>query len=141
MIPYAYERRELAARLNAHDLQQLAVQCAERGLGCLPGDEAEFRASMEQALAYAAALGCPRIHVMAGLLPAGNEREDLRPTYVSNLCWAAAEAAKQGVDLLIEPINTRDIPRFFLTRQDHAHDLITEIGASNVKVQFDLYHC
>ncbi|HSI53637.1 MAG TPA: TIM barrel protein, partial [Ramlibacter sp.] len=87
------------------------------------------------------ALACPRIHIMAGLVAAGIEREIVRPTYVANLKWAAAEAAKQGIDLLIEPINTRDIPRFFLNRQDHAHELIADIGASNVKVQMDLYHC
>jgi len=64
----------------------------------------------------------------------------VRPLYVSNLRWAAAEAAKAGLDVLIEPINTRDIPGFFLNRQDHAHELIAEIGAPNVKVQMDLYH-
>jgi len=148
LFPYAYESRELAARLKAHGLQQVLFNAppgdwdqGERGLACLPGREAEFRDGIAQALAYAAALGCPRVHVMAGLLPAGVERDAARPTYVSNLRWAAAEAAKQGVDLLIEPINTRDIPRFFLNRQDHAHELIAEIGAPNVKVQFDLYHC
>ena len=70
---------------------------------------------------------------MAGLLPAGTEREAVRPTYVTNLRWAAAQADKQGVQLLIEPINTRDIPGFFLNRQDHAHELIAEIGAANVQ--------
>jgi hydroxypyruvate isomerase len=148
LFPYAYESRELAARLQAHGLQQVLFNAppgdwdqGERGLACLPGREAEFRAGITQALAYAAALGCPRVHVMAGLLPTGMEREAVRPTYVSNLRWAAAEAAKQGVDVLIEPINTRDIPRFFLNRQDHAHELVVEIGAPNLKVQFDLYHC
>ncbi|MGH8831116.1 MAG: 2-oxo-tetronate isomerase [Polaromonas sp.] len=148
LFPYAYESRELAARLQAHGLQQVLFNAppgdwdqGERGLACLPGREAEFRAGIAKALAYASALNCPRVHVMAGLLPAGMEREAVRPTYVGNLRWAAAEALRQGVDLLIEPINTRDIPRFFLNRQDHAHELIAEIGAPNVKVQFDLYHC
>ncbi len=148
LFPYAYEPRELATRLKAHGLQQVLFNAppgdwdqGERGLACLPGREAEFRAGIAKALAYASALNCPRVHVMAGLLPAGMEREAVRPTYVGNLRWAAAEAVKQNVDLLIEPINTRDIPRFFLNRQDHAHELIAEIGAPNVKVQFDLYHC
>ncbi|WP_287815891.1 TIM barrel protein, partial [Pseudomonas sp.] len=68
-------------------------------------------------------------------------REALQPGYVANLRWAAALAAKQGVDLLIEPINTRDIPRFFLNRQDQAHAICREVGAANLKVQFDFYHC
>jgi 2-dehydrotetronate isomerase len=148
LFPYAYEKTELAARLKANGLQQVLFNGppgdwdgGERGIACLPGREDEFLAGIAQALDYAAALACPRMHVMAGLVPSGHERDALRPTYVSNLRKAAALAAKQGVDLLLEPINTRDIPRFFLNRQDHAHELIAEIGAPNVKVQFDLYHC
>jgi 2-dehydrotetronate isomerase len=148
LFPYAYEPRELAARLKANGLQQVLFNAppgdwdrGERGLACLPGREAEFRAGFAKALAYAQALDCPRVHAMAGLLPAGAEREALRPTYVNNLRWAAAEAAREGRDLLIEPINTRDIPGFFLNRQDQAHEAVAEIGAANLKVQMDLYHC
>ncbi|MDP3250080.1 MAG: TIM barrel protein, partial [Polaromonas sp.] len=86
-------------------------------------------------------LDCPRLHLMAGLLADGREREDWRPTYVANLRWAAGEAAKRGRDVLIEPINTRDVPRFFLNRQDHAHEILAEVGAPNLRVQMDLYHC
>jgi 2-dehydrotetronate isomerase len=148
LFPYAYAAPELAARLKANGLQQVLFNAppgnwdgGERGLACLPGREAEFREGFAKALSYAQALSCPRVHVMAGLLPAGRERADLRGTYVGNLRWAAAEAAKQGVDVLIEPINTRDIPGFFLNRQDHAHELLGDIGAANAKVQMDLYHC
>jgi len=148
MFPYAYEARELGARLKAHGLRQVLfngppgdTDRGERGLACVVGRESEFRAGIESALRYAQALECPRIHVMAGLLPAGLERSAVRGTYIANLRWAAAEAAKQGVDVLIEPINTRDIPGFFLNRQDHAHELLAEIGAANAKVQMDLYHC
>ncbi|HSH91389.1 MAG TPA: 2-oxo-tetronate isomerase [Ramlibacter sp.] len=148
LFPYAYEPGELAARLQGNGLQQVLFNAApgnwdqgERGLACLPGREAEFREGVGAALKYAQALSCPRIHVMAGLVPAGTERNDVRPTFITNLRWAAAEAAKQGVDVLMEPINTRDIPGFFLNRQDHAHELAAEIGGSNVKVQMDLYHC
>ena len=148
LFPYAYEARELAARLKAHGLQQVLFNMppgdwdkGERGLACRPGREAEFREGVGHALAYAQVLACPRIHVMAGQLPAGTERDAVRPTYVDNLRWAAAQADKQGVQLMIEPINTRDIPGFFLNRQDHAHELIAEIAAPNVKVQMDLYHC
>jgi hydroxypyruvate isomerase len=148
LFPYAWEAREIAARLKGNGLQQVLFNTApgnwdggERGLACIPGREAEFAKAIEQALTYAQALECPRIHAMAGLVPAGSTREAVRATYVANLRKAAAVAAKQGVDLLLEPINTRDIPGFFLNRQDDAHRLLEEIGASNVKVQFDLYHC
>ncbi len=148
LFPYAFDARDIADRLKAHGLQQVLFNAppgdwegGERGLACLPGREAEFRKGMAQALDYAAVLGCPRIHVMAGLLPAGADRETLQPTYAGNLRWAAQQAAQQGIDVLIEPINTRDIPGFFLNRQDHAHQVIAEVGATNLKVQMDLYHC
>jgi 2-dehydrotetronate isomerase len=148
LFPYAYDARELAARLKTHGLQQVLFngqpgrwEDGERGLACLPGREKEFRDGIARSLQYADALACPRLHLMAGLVPAGIERESLRATYVGNIRWAAAEAAKQGVNVLIEPINTRDIPGFFLNCQDHAHELIAEIGAPNVQVQMDLYHC
>lgn len=148
LFPYAFEAREIAARLKAHDLAQVLFNAppgdwnaGERGLACLPGREAEFRAGIEQALNYADALDCPRVHVMAGLLPEGNARETHYPTYISQLRWAASEAAKQGVEVLIEPINPRDIPRFLLNRQDQAHQIVAHVGAPNLKVQMDLYHC
>src|SRR3954469_7249515 len=148
LFPYEHEAGELAARLRANGLQQVLFNgppgdwaAGERGMACLPGREAEFRAGIAQALLYAEALQCPRVHVMAGLVPAGQERAALRPTYVENIRWAAREAAKQGVHVLLEPINTRDIPGFFLNRQDHAHELLGEIGEPNVQVQMDLYHC
>jgi hydroxypyruvate isomerase len=107
----------------------------------VPGRDAEFRDGIATALDYAAALGCPRIHVMAGVVPAGTSRDALYPTYLDRLHWAARQAEKHGVDVLIEPINTRDIPGFFLNRQDEAHKVVEEVGASNLKVQMDLYHC
>ncbi len=157
LFPYAWEKAEIAARLKGNGLQQVlfnvppggldrdgiarAVLGSSRGTACIPGRENEFQAGVQLALDYAQALGCPRIHLMAGLVPEGMERADLQATYVSNLRWAAAEAAKAGVDVLIEPINTRDQPRFFLNRQDHAHDIVKEVGATHLKVQMDLYHC
>jgi 2-dehydrotetronate isomerase len=148
LFPYEYDAKELAARLHDNGLQQVLFNGppgdwagGERGLACLPGREAEFRAGIEQALRYADVLQCPRVHVMAGLVPEGRDRIELRATYVANLRWAAQQAAPHGVNLLVEPINTRDIPRFFLNRQDDAHALLAEIGAPNVKVQMDLYHC
>lgn len=148
LFPYAWKPGDISARLKANGLQQVLFNTApgnwdagERGLACLPGREPEFHQAVEQALDYAQALECPRIHVMAGLVPEGTSLEAVRATFVTNLRHAAALAARQGVDVLMEPINTRDIPGFFLNRQDDAHQLVAEIGATNVKVQFDLYHC
>ena len=157
LFPYAFAKEELAARLKANGLQQVLFNAppggtdaasidrawngGDKGITCIPGREDEFRAGVALALDYAQALGCPRIHLMAGLLPAGVSREAAQRTYVANLRWAAAEAARHGRDVLIEPINTRDIPGFFLNRQDQAHALVAEVGASNIKVQMDLYHC
>lgn len=157
LFPYAWAPEELATRLSAHGLQQVlfnappggtdalsaqqAWDAGSRGLACLPGRESEFRAGVELALSYAQALACPRIHVMAGLAPVDADPAVLRATYLDNLRWAATQAARQGVDVLIEPINTRDIPRFFLNRQDHAHEIVQEVDAPNLKVQMDLYHC
>lgn len=148
LFPYAYPAPELAQRLHDNGLQQVLFNAppgdwdaGERGIACLPGREAQFRDGFARALEYAQALACPRIHVMAGLAPAGAERAALQATYEANLAWAAAQAAAAGRDVLIEPINTRDIPGFFLNRQDEAHRIVQKIGAANLKVQFDLYHC
>lgn len=148
LFPYEHEPRELAALLKGNGLQQVLFNAApgqwsagERGLACVPGREQEFREGMSLALRYAETLGCPRLHVMAGLAPQGVPRADLEATYVANLRWAAPLAASHGVDLLLEPINTRDVPGFFLNRQDQAHALVERIGEANVKVQMDLYHC
>ena len=157
LFPYAWPAADIAARLQAHGLRQVlfnappggvdaasSVQAWDdglRGICCIPGREAEFRQGVAMALAYADALDCPRIHLMAGLVPEGLERAAVRPTYVANLRWAAAEAARAGRGVLIEPINTRDMPRFFLNRQDHAHEILAEVGAPNLQVQMDLYHC
>ncbi|HEY8048623.1 MAG TPA: 2-oxo-tetronate isomerase [Ramlibacter sp.] len=148
LFPYAYDARELKSRLSANGLQQVLINAppgdwdkGEKGLACLPGREREFRESIAVALDYARVLECPRIHVMAGLAPDGASRDDLRVPYLRNLEFAAGAAAKQGIDCLIEPINTRDIPHFFLNRQDEAHAIVQEVGAANLKVQMDLYHC
>ncbi len=157
LFPYAYTPEELAARLKANHLQQVlfnappggidpssidqAWSSNTRGTASIPGREKEFQQGVEMALRYAEALHCPRIHVMAGLLGVGHTHASNHATYVNNLKWAAALAVKQGLDVLIEPINTRDIPGFYLNRQDQAHNIIEEVGASNLKVQMDLYHC
>jgi hydroxypyruvate isomerase len=157
LFPYAFPKEELAARLKANGLQQVLFNAppggtdaasidrawtgGDRGAACVPGREAEFRSGVALALDYAQALGCPRIHLMAGLVPQGMSREAASTTYVANLRWAANEAALHDRDVLIEPINTRDVPGYLLNRQAQAHAIVAEVGAANLKVQMDLYHC
>ena len=157
LFPYAWEPKVLADLLHANGLQQVlfnappaglapaamasAWEQGQRGTACLPGREAEFQAGVEVALQYAAALSCPRIHVMAGLAPSDADRQQLRATYVANLRWAAPRAAALGINLLIEPINTRDMPGYFLNLQQDAHDIVGEVNSAAVQVQMDLYHC
>ena len=149
LFPYDFEPAEIASRLADNGLQQVLFNAppgdfagGERGLACLTGRRDEFRRGIvEQALPYALALQCPRLHVMAGLMPAGVARAALREVYLENLAWAAREAESAGLDLLIEPINTRDMPGYLLNRQGEAHQIVEQIGAPNLKVQMDLYHC
>jgi len=147
LFPYDFEPGALAHALHDNQLQQVLFNAppgdwgaGERGIACLPGREADFRSGFLRALEYAQALQCPRIHAMAGLAPAGVEPAALKGTYLANLHWAC-EAAAAHADVLIEPINTRDFPGYYLNRQDVAHAIVQEVGAPNLKVQFDLYHC
>jgi hydroxypyruvate isomerase len=148
LFPYEWPPDRLAAKLSECRLQQVLFNAAqgdfaagERGIAALPGREDEFRAAIDRGLDYAAVLSCPRVHVMAGLAKSPESRAAMGATYVANLAWAAERAAAAGVDVLIEPINTRDIPGYFLNRQDEAHAIVAAVGAPNLKVQMDLYHC
>ncbi len=148
LFPYEFEAQALRQRLQDHGLQQVLFNAppgdwaaGERGLACLPGREAEFRAGILKAIDYAVTLDCPRIHVMAGLKPAGANLSTLHATYTANLAWAAEQAAKAHKNILIEPINTRDMPGFFLNYQAQAHEVVQAVGAANLQVQMDLYHC
>jgi hydroxypyruvate isomerase len=148
LFPYEFAAKDIGARLRDHGLEQVLFNAppgdwvaGERGFACLPGRDAEFRDAIARALDYARALRCPRVHVMAGLVPEGASRESLRGTYVERLHYAAEAGATAGVTMLIEPINTRDIPGFFLNRQDEAHAIVAGVGSPHLKVQMDLYHC
>lgn len=148
LFPYAYPAEQLAALLQQHKLQQVLFNAppgnweqGERGIACIPGREAEFREGIAQAITYAQVLKCPSIHVMAGLVPQAANAASVHATYVANIRYAAEQAAPHGIQILLEPINGRDMPGFFLSQQSQAHALVAEIDASNVKVQMDLYHC
>ena len=149
MFPYEHAAAEIASRLNEHGLTQVLfnappgdLAAGERGIAALAARRDDFRRGfLERALPYALALRCLRLHVMAGVMPAGAERAPMRATLVDNLAWAAREAAAAGVELLIEPINRRDIPGYLLNRQDDAHEILADVNAPNLRVQMDLYHC
>jgi hydroxypyruvate isomerase len=147
LFPYAYAAADIARELRAHRLTNVLFNlppgdwaAGERGIASIPGRETEFRQGVTDALGYARTLGTPRVHVTAGLLPAGASRAAHRAAYVTNLAYAAQEAARDGIEILIEPINTRDIPGYFLNTQAEAHAIREEVGAANLKVQMDLYH-
>ncbi|SOY85438.1 2-oxo-tetronate isomerase [Cupriavidus taiwanensis] len=148
LFPYEHPAAELRARLDANGLTQALFNAppgdwaaGERGLASLPGREAEFRDAVGRALEYAGVIGNDRVHVMAGLVPADADRARYRATYLENVAYAAKAAAAQGVTIVLEPINTRDMPGYFLNRQDDAQAICKEAGAANLKVQFDCYHC
>lgn len=144
-FPYEHAAADIAARLAGAGLQLVLLNAppgdsGEKGLAALPGRDREFRESIAKALEYAMALGCPRVHVMAGLVPTGGDVAAMRRSYIDNLRYAATEAAKSKRDIVIEPLNARDNPGYFLSRQAEAHAIITEVGTPNLKIQFDLYH-
>jgi len=148
LFPYEFAAADLKARLQDNGLTQALFNAppgdwagGERGIASLPGREAEFQRGLDQALEYAAQLGNRSVHVMAGLIRADQNRAAHREVYVKNLAHAASAAASAGISIVIEPINTRDIPGFFLNRQDDAQAICAEVGANNLKVQFDCYHC
>jgi hydroxypyruvate isomerase len=157
LFPYAFDASVLATRLKDHGLQQVlfntpaggtdtssfahAWEQGSRGTASVAGRETEFRRGFEQALVYADALDCPRIHAMVGLRADATSVEATDATLISNLRWSTEQAAKDGRDVLIEPINPRSVPGFHLNRQDHAHRIVEAVGASNLKVQMDLFHC
>jgi hydroxypyruvate isomerase len=143
LFPYEFPAAEIAKRLKDHGLEQALFNLppgdwakGERGLAAIPGREADFAAAVGQALDYARVLGCRRVHAMPGLRHHGASRA----TYIANLKMAARLAAKDGIDVIIEPINTRDIPGFFLNTTSEARAVIHEVGEANLGLQFDLYH-
>ncbi|MEX2650379.1 MAG: 2-oxo-tetronate isomerase [Alphaproteobacteria bacterium] len=147
LFPYAFPADDLRARLERHRVAQVLFNAPpgdwsrdDRGLAIHPARQAEFNASIAVALDYARALGCPRLHVMAGILAPDLDRRSAEDTYVANLRHAADMAAPHGVRCLIEPLNTRDMPGYFLTDADDARRIIERVGRDNVLLQLDLYH-
>lgn len=147
LFPYAYEKDRLADLLRDHRLEMVLFNmppgdwdAGDRGLAADPRRGGEFQDGVGKALEYAEALGCERLHCMAGLQSKDVDEERARATYVANLRFAAGELAKRGKKLLIEAINTRDMPGYYLTHTRQAFDVIRDVGAPNLSFQFDIYH-
>ena len=147
LFPYDFAPQDITQRLHAHQLQLVLHNmppgdwaAGERGLAALPGREDEFRASVAKALEYAAALGTPQLHCMAGIPPAGVSAAQAHATLVQNLRFAADAARAQGVSVLLEPINHFDMPGFFVNRPSQALAILDEVGADNLFLLYDIYH-
>ena len=147
LFPYEYPAAEIKARLEAHGLALVLHnlpagdwEAGERGISCHPDRVDEFRAGASRAIAYAEALGVGQLNCLAGKAPAGVAEDLLRMTFVENLRYAATALEAAGLKLLIEPINTFDIPGFYLNRTAQAASLLAEVGADNAFIQYDIYH-
>lgn len=147
LFPYAYSAGQLADALKANSLTQVLFnlspgdwQAGDRGLAALPGREADFAATIETGLEYAVALGCQCVHALAGISPQRASVSMARQTYIQNIRRAARAAAPVGVTILIEPINTTDMPGYFLNTTEQARAVIDEVGEANARLQLDLYH-
>jgi hydroxypyruvate isomerase len=147
LFPYDFDKNELAAKLGQFGLTQVLHNLpagnwasGERGIAILPDRAAEFRDGVARAIDYAGTLSCRRVNCLAGLAPKDAEPERLRETFLANLDYAASAFKKAGIKLLIEAINTRDIPGFYLTNTKQAIELIEATGSDNIFVQYDIYH-
>ncbi|WP_428391175.1 2-oxo-tetronate isomerase [Lichenicoccus sp.] len=145
LSPYEYESGQIAdalevsgLRLVLHNLPSGNWAGGERGIGCLPDRTDEFRAGVARAIEYASALGCTRLNCLAGIAAADDAAA--RRTLVENLRFAAEALRGTGITLLLEPVNTRDVPGFFVSRTTQALAILDEVGDDKVKLQFDIYH-
>lgn len=147
LFPYPYEARELKSRLETHGLKLVLHNlpagdwdAGERGIACLPGREAEFREGVATAIAYADRLGVDQLNCLVGKAPQGVNDKQVHATLVANLRFAADALKRANKRLLVEPINTYDIPGFCVSRTAQALDLLDEVGADNAFLQYDIYH-
>jgi len=146
-FPYPYEHATLAAAAKQTGVEVVLFNLppgnwekGERGIACHPDRIAEFRDGVAKAIAYARTLKCPRVNCLAGIAPKDADPERLRATFVENLRYAAAAFAKEGVTLVMEPINPRTIPGFYLNTTKQSLDIIRAVGAANLKIQYDIFH-
>jgi len=147
LFPYAYPKSQLAETLGEHGLTQILHNLpagdwakGERGIACHPNRVGEFQDGVGRAIEYAAALGCKQLNCLAGVAPGAANPAALETTFVNNLKFAAGKLAAAGIRLLIEPINTRDIPGFYLTNTRQALHVIAKVDSPNLWLQYDIYH-
>lgn len=147
LFPYAFKSQELAKQLEQNNLQQALFNMppgnwdeGERGFAAIPGREQEFKESVETAIHYALALNCKKVHAMSGIVDPQFTYQEHIDTFINNIRYAADAFAKHGIMLLIEPLNNRDVPGYFVAHQRDAVELIKQVDRANVKLQLDLYH-
>ena len=147
LSPYEHPPEIITGQLARHGLEQALFnmspgnwEAGERGVASLRGREQEFQDGVEKAVVYAKATKCRLLHAMAGVLPAGHDRAEAERVYVANLRHAAERLTGEGITVIIEPINTRDIPGYFLNTTSQAMSVIERVGHPNLKLQLDLYH-
>lgn len=145
--PYEYPPHQIADLLAEHNLTMVLFNLpagdwagGERGIAALPDRVTEFRDGVQTAIEYALALGATQVNCLAGILPEGITQEQARETLVDNVAFAAAQLARHDISLLVEPVNNRDIPGFFLSRVDQAVGIIEEVSLASLSLQYDLYH-
>jgi hydroxypyruvate isomerase len=147
LFPYAYPKEQLVELLSLNGLTQVLHNLpagdwagGERGIAVLPDRIGEFQDGVGKAIEYATALGCKQVNCLSGIAPAGVDADKLRETFVSNIRFAAQQLQNHGIKLLVEAINTFDIPGFYVSRTQQTLDLIDAAGTENIFVQYDIYH-
>jgi hydroxypyruvate isomerase len=147
LFPYDFDKGQLQERLKRNKLELVLFNMppgdwsgGDRGMACDPARTGEFQDNVGKALDYALALGCKQLHCMAGLKPRGVNDEQMRQTYIENLRFAGRELARHDISLLIEAINTRDIPGFYLNYSAQAFEVMHDADVPNLRFQYDIYH-
>ena len=144
--PFSHKKEDVVAAVKDSGLKPVLFNMpsgnwagGERGLGCLPGREKELREGVATTIDYAQALGCKLINLLGGIPPKGSDRNEIRKLFVDNLRYAAGELKKHDMRLVIEPVNTYNSPGVFLTRTDQAVEIIKDVGADNLGIEYDVY--
>ncbi|CAH1651212.1 hydroxypyruvate isomerase [Hyphomicrobiales bacterium] len=147
LFPYAFPKEQVAEKLHGNKLTQVLFNLpggdwekGERGLGCLPDRVGEFQDGVGKAIEYAKALDGKMVNCLAGLAPAGVDRDKARQTLIDNLAFAAAALKREGILLIMEPINSYDIPGYFVNRSAEGIAIIDATSSDNLKLQYDIYH-
>ncbi len=146
-LPYAYDKDEIADRLRQHGLAQVLFNlpagnwdAGERGIAVMPDRVGEFQDGVGKAIEYAKALGCTQLNCLVGKTPPGVDASTVHETLIANLRFAARELEKAGIRLLVEPVNTQDVPGFHIHRTGQAVRILDEVGSANIRLLYDIYH-